>query len=581
MHPILASHVKELKDEYEFENHEESKIFEFFCNYCVLSKSYYGRFDPVDITTNEDDAAIDGLAVTIDGDLILTEGDAEQAFQTHKKNLIVDFIAVQAKSGEKFTKEDISNYSMGLEDFLSLTPKLPNGEYNREIIKILEVVFDNLKKVANNRPNALVYYCTSGNYTAEAEIKAAFEIMKSSINDTDLFYSVSIFPFGRRELLTTWKTLNETNEARVKLIDFCGIPQSKDIPQSYLAIVNCKTFVESLLLDDDRRLKQGVFDENVRAFLGNNTVNSNIISTLQNESKRHLFSVLNNGITVVAPQLTLTANSKEMDLVNYQIINGCQTSNMLYKELEHLSDDVNVVVRFIESPDNDVSADIISATNSQTSIEHMRFQGLKDKAKLVQHYFTAQNSKHNSNRNQIYFERREKEYREHDYYATQIFDVKELGRAYASGVLNEPHTASRYVTKLFENLEGKLFKEDDAEALYYMCAFILYKFNTLTNGKKINAPSYKKYKWHLIQLFMWVTHGKVSKIQPNANNASKYAEKVIKTLASSDRKYTNIFKKCFEIIDLFELAPTTDQLKRSRFTNDLREKADEYLKAKV
>ena len=231
MHPILASHVKELKDEFELSRYKESKIFEFFCNYCVLSKSYYGRFNPVDITTDEDDAAIDGLAVTIDGDLILTVDDAEQAFKTHKKNLIVDFIAVQTKSGDKFAKEDISNYSMGLSDFLTLSPKLPNGEYNLEVIKILTVIFDNLKKVANNRPNALIYYCTSGSYTAEREISATFEIMKSSIDESDLFHSVSIFPFGRRELLTTWKTLNETNEARVKLIDFCGIPKSHDIPQ--------------------------------------------------------------------------------------------------------------------------------------------------------------------------------------------------------------------------------------------------------------------------------------------------------------------------------------------------------------
>ena len=48
-----------------------------------------------------------------------------------------------------------------------------------------------------------------------------------------------------------------------------------------------------------------------------------------------------------------------MDLVNYQIINGCQTSNTLAQNVDFLDDTVNVVVRFIESPNNDISTDII------------------------------------------------------------------------------------------------------------------------------------------------------------------------------------------------------------------------------
>jgi len=105
----------------------------------------------------------------------------------------------------------------------------------------------------------------------------------------------------------------------------------------------------------------------------------------------------------------------------------------------------------------------------------------------------------------------------------------------------------------------------------------MYKFNTLYNGRRENANLYKKYRWHIIQLFMWVVHGNVESIQPNSKKASKYATKVIKELSSSDKKYTAAFKKCFEIIDSLDYSPTNDQIKRPRFTSELRKHAEAYL----
>ena len=578
MHLILKQHIKDLIQEYSLEKYDDSKVFEFFCNYCVVSKKYLGRFNPVDITTEDDDASIDGIAVIIDGELITTTGDAENIFQSHKTNLPVQIIFTQVKSGEVFKKEEISNFNLGLNDFLTLDPSLPNGDYNQEALSIIKVIFDNLKKVANRRPTCLVYYCTSGNYKKEREIEATFKILKTTVESSDLFDTVKVTPIGRQEILALWKDINDKNEAKIKLEEFCGIPKNKDIPQSYVAVINAKEFVKKLLLDSDGNIKHNVFEENVRSFLGNNDVNSKITETLSSGDKRHLFSVLNNGITIVAPQLTLTPNSKEMDLVNYQIINGCQTSNTLAQNVDFLDDTVNVVVRFIESPNNDISTDIISATNSQTAIKSENFHGLKDKAKLVQHYFDAKNSESKSKNDvtNVYFERREKEFKDHGYYATSIFDVRELSRIYAACFLNQPHNASRYVKTIFTSSGEELFKDDDCEALYYCAALTYYKYNTLINGKRADAYDYKKFKWHIIQLFQWVVHGKVENIAPNSKKAEKYAEKVIKVLNSPDKKYINYFHECHKILDAID-TPTDDQIKRSKFTSQMVAKAKEMI----
>lgn len=568
MHIILANHVNELRDDFGYQGLNESKLFEIFCNYCVVSRHFLGRFDPIEVTTNEDDAAIDGIAIVIDGDLITTLEDAVEVFNTHKTNLLVDIVFVQAKSGEAFQKADVANFKMGLEDFLSLEPKLPNGKLNEESIEIIKVVLANLKKVRNRRPNVHVYYCTSGTYKAEREIKAAFEIIENYIKDTELFFSVSVTAAGRGELLKFFADLSDKNEAKLTLIDYFGMPAMPGIPQSYVGVVAASNYVRSLLCDSDGELKQSVFEENVRSFLGSdNDVNGAIQRTLQSDEKRKLFSVLNNGITVVAPELTLTPNTREIHLTNYQVINGCQTSSTLHANLDQLTDDVNVVIKFIESPDNESSSDIISATNSQSDIPKEAFYGLRGKAKLVQKYFDARNQQTPAE-GKIYFERRQGEFRGVGLQVSRVFDVKEVARCYAAMFLNQPHNSARYVRAIFAASGENLFRDDDHESYYYCSTLALYKYQTLINGRKIGAQNYLKLRWHVIQAFKWFAHGKVLVPEPNSKKADVYATKMIDALQSDDRAYIPIFEKCQRAIDHVGF-PTTDSLKRGKFSQDL------------
>ncbi len=576
MHIILKKNVDELIADHELEGHTASKQFEFFCNFCAISKKYLGRFNPKDVTTDADDAAIDGIGIVIDGELVISPDDAEQIFATHKSNLTVDVVFIQSKSGESFKKDEIANFAMGLTDFLSLDPQLPNGKLNEEALLTFQVVLNNLKKVRNRRPHASIFYCTSGTYKAEREIDGALKIVKRNVEETDLFNGVDVTPLGRSELLSFWADISDKNEAKLKVVEYFGMPKMPEIPQSYVAIVNAKEFVNKLLKGQDGFINNGVFEENVRAFLGSeNDVNSGIEETLHDVGKKQIFSVLNNGITVVAPELTLTPNSKEIDLTNYQIINGCQTSNALFICREHLDDSVNVVVKFIESPNSEISSDIIAATNSQSEVSKESFYGLHKKAKLVQKYFDAQNAAATAD-SRVYFERRENEYRDQGHQSSRVFDIRESSRAFAAMYLNQPHNAARYVKTIFNSPEIKLFREDDHESLYYCAALAMYKYNALVNGKKINAPAYNKLRWHIIYLFKWVAVGKVEEIQPNSGKATKSANACIASLLSNDRDYIDIFVRCQNIVD--EVGqPSIDALKRGKFTAELRAKAIEVL----
>jgi len=579
MHIILKSHVEELSSDFEYGQSALSKQFEYFCNYCVVSKHYYGRFAPAAVTTDEDDASLDGIAVIVDGDLITTLDDAKEAFSTHKTNLQVDIIFTQVKSGEQFRKEEIANFKLGLDDFLSLAPKLPNGKFNTETIQIIKVVLSNLKKVKNRRPNCHVYYCTSGVYVAEREIQASFEVVEKNLKDTEFFYSVQVKPLGRGEIIKLYADLSEKNEAKLPLLEFFGMPKMPGIPQSYVAIVKASDFVSALLEDADQNLRESVFEENVRSFLGNNNdVNAAIQQTLQSPEKKSLFSVLNNGITVVAPELTLTPNTKEIHLTNYQIINGCQTSSTLQANKLLLTDAVNVVVKFIESPENEASSDIIAATNSQSDIPKEAFFGLRGKAKLVQKYFIAQNAAV-SPENCVHFERRQSEYKHAGYQSTRVFDVREVARCYAAMFLDLPHNSARYVAKIFSASAEHLFREEDHESYYYAACLTLYKYQALINGKKIGAPEYTKARWHIIQVFKWLCQGTTDTPAPNSKKAEAFARRLIDGLNAESKSYIKTFETCQRIVDAVGM-PTDDELKRARFGQDLLAETKRWLAKK-
>lgn len=571
MHAILSQYIEDLSHEFDIQNESESKLFEYFCNYVITSKYFLGRFNPVDITTQEDDASLDGIAIIIDGELIISVDDAMTAFETYKTSLPVDIIITQAKSGESFSKDDISNFNLGLQDFFSLEPKLPNGIYNGQAIEIIKVIVANVKKIKNKMPNLKVFFCTSGVYNNEREIAASFKILNKTCENADIFNDIEVSPMGRKELMKLWSSISDKNEASIQLIDYIGINEMPGIPQAYISIVKAKEFLEKIAMDDEGNIREEVFDENVRAFLGDdNPVNKDIAKTLHSEKSKQ-FAVLNNGVTIIAPEIAIQSNTKVMHLTNYQIINGCQTTNTLYEHYADLNDNVELVVKFIESQDTDVAIEIVTATNNQSAVENEAFYALREKARLIQKFFDIQ--RNDEAKEKLFFERRENEYRNKSIQTTKIYDIKELARCFISVFKLRPHDASRYVKKVL-NTSDIVFDDKDNECAYHCAAYICYKFNTLINGRKNDAPKYNRLRWHIAMLYPWVVFGKAETPDPSSKKITAYCDKVLKTLLNEE--YIENFKTCQRIIDSIEM-PTDDQIKRGKYTSELKDAAEKYL----
>ena len=106
------------------------------------------------------------------------------------------------------------------------------------------------------------------------------------------------------------------------------------------------------------------FEDNVRDFQGYNTVNKEIKETICNANDQNRFALLNNGITIIAKSIRVTGDTVE--LFDYQIVNGCQTSYVLYDNSSSINSESYIVLKLVEVSDEIISDRVIFTTNRQT-----------------------------------------------------------------------------------------------------------------------------------------------------------------------------------------------------------------------
>lgn len=572
MHTVLKGLVSAFAKDFSYPLNDESKNFEYFVNYLIVCQHLNDlSFQPRDITTQEDDASLDGIAILMDNELVTSIEMAKEILEESRKKIEVRIIVTQIKSGESFDKTEMTNFMSGVINFLDEESKYPEGNFNKIRHEILFYILSNPLKIKNNLPDIEIYYCTSGIYKAHPEHEGVLKLIESCVKEKTFFNKVKIKALDRQEIIHLHDAFSQDLTAKLKIENLFAIPSTKKVPQSYLAIVKAKDFIQNILLNNEAEdIRNNIFDENIRAYLGDDIeVNTNIKESLTNDDKREIFALLNNGITIITPEMAYSASESKVELTNFQIINGCQTSNVLFENRDIIGDDAKIIIKFISTNDEDTINYIIASTNSQSHINDNAFLSLKEKTKLVQKYFLAMENQ-SLEENKIYFERRQNEYRKNLYQASKIFDLRTIVQAYNAMILGEPFNSSRYVKKIFESKE--LFKNDDDESYYYASTLCLYKLNVMINSKKFK---YSNLKWHFLYLFKFLATNQVKGFERNGAKASTISEKLISILTNKS-KFERIVQDFNSIVEKLPV-PSSDTLKRQKYTAELFEEVKKYL----
>lgn len=564
MHRIIKTHFSSFVKSHGLEAESEAGQFEKFANYSILSSKLGARFDLDDVTTGDGDDGTDGLAIIIDEEIILSPEDAASVFATNKRNHDVETFFIQTKRSESFDLGDFLKFKESILRFVNSDIYQSNDDVQQSAHEVFDLSLSNVPKIRNGKPSVTARYVTTGVYENPEAIESAKNEFEKQLKELGLFSSIDIKFVGRDELTSLWVATYSGTSAIIEMFSHASLPTILDIDEAYLAVVKAKDIVKNLLITEDGNLKTQVFEENVRSFLGlENQVNSSIEETINKGDAATRFPVLNNGITIVSPDVRVQGNL--LHLVDYQIVNGCQTSNVLYENRDHLDDSIMVTVKVVETSNEDVFSELVRATNSQTKVDETQFLSLRPIVKKVEQFFNT----YEGQESRLFFERRDRQYVGHDIPAIRIFSVHDAAKCVSAMFCKRPDLSFRYPKRMYEELTETIFSEDVREIIFYTACLTLYRLHLLVSNRTI-PQNMKRFKWHILALVCFIITGK----QPpkfNSRKIESYCQSIVDIFSHYGDELIKPFKEAVGVIQsLGDI--TNDRLKRQLVLQEMLKK---------
>ncbi len=317
-----------------------------------------------------------------------------------------------------------------------------------------------------------------------------------------------------KDLITANNKFNEISDIIEYQKTFKYITDTENYKKlnGYISIIKGKDVAELV-----RKYQTSIFEANIRDYHKNVDLNSKIIETSASEKEAKFFWSYNNGLTMTCSKVEDMPNNK-YKLHNLQIVNGCQTSNAIYialknkervkelndkidaggaltkKEIEELkaktplqfSDDTNILVKIIETNDDDLIYRITETTNSQTPIKAFSLRANDDIQKLIEKYLEQHN---------INYERRINYLRNKG--KKNIYSIQKVFQLYSSQILFKPSQVRTNPKAMFLLTYDNVFPDPNVKQLNFLLYLIPIKIdmaiNKATNDFLKDTPAVDSY----------------------------------------------------------------------------------------
>ncbi|MBI3584272.1 MAG: hypothetical protein HY096_10055 [Nitrospinae bacterium] len=240
--------------------------FELFCSYSIISKEYDDTFEIEQVWLGDDAVGIDGVAIIVNGKLIESKEEVGDLIDINNF-LDVIFIFIQSKTSSNFDSKEIGNFLFGVSDFFEEKPKIPRSEKLKEKAEIMNHIYSKSAYMTKGSPVCKLYYITTGTWKDDAVIKARFDTGKQDLLQRNLFDDVFIIPLDARGIQRYYQDTKSTISREILFNNRTLMPEIKGVEQAYVGLLEFEQFIR-LITDDENKIMNSVFYDNVRAFQG-------------------------------------------------------------------------------------------------------------------------------------------------------------------------------------------------------------------------------------------------------------------------------------------------------------------------
>lgn len=493
MDPITKALLTEFVKQNELEDLAEDKQFEHFATFSVIASRYSEEFATTEVVLGGSaDLGIDGCGIILNGRLIDDEQEVEDILKLNGY-LEAELFFVQAKRSANFDGAAMMVLGQHLKDAIFTHQTAPpiSPELSKRI-KIIDEIYKHAAKFRRN-PECRIYYVTTGIWSEDPYLKTIIEKQVNDLLATSMFSEVKYLPIGAQSLQKLYRTTKYTIERQISFDRTVVLPSIDKVKAAYLGALPASEFIK-LILDDDDNIIKSVFIDNVRDFQGENPVNADMSATLTGGFLDQ-FVLRNNGVTIVARDLSITG--QRFTVRDYQIVNGCQTSHVLYANRAALTDKLYVPVKLIYTEDEDIAQEVIKSTNRQTPIDENDLLALTKFQRDLEIYYSGMTEER-----RLYYERRSKQYASRaDVERTRIIPIGTQLKVFASMFLDAAHQAGRYQATLLKQVGDRVFKSSHRPESYYTAALAFYRFESLLRRGHADTADLRPFKFHFLAAF--------------------------------------------------------------------------------
>jgi hypothetical protein len=521
---ILSGMLRDFVAKHGLEEDQQDRQFEKFVNYCLLKSDHYDSFDFDKVSTG-DSTGVDGVAVSIGGVIIDEISDLETLTRIQ---FDAKFIFSQAKTSPKFDLGEFLKFIATVKVFFGKDKAAVPAELQKAF-DLKTHIYDRAAAKLRQPPLVELAFVYTGRFDATNE--TVMSPMRAQIAELKgmpyLFSDVNWKIYDGEAIARLYRETQNEVLVEIPFQRHVALPKIRGAKSAYLGVVRCADYVK-IIQKANGEINKGLFFENVRDFLGTqNPVNDDIAKTIRRTDERDRFAVLNNGVTVVAKGVTPSGDT--FRLSQFQVVNGCQTSHVLFNNRDSLTDDMYLTVKLVETSDIDLSGQVISTTNSQSLVTKEAFATIRPYHRLVEDFFNAmRNLGYN-----YYYERRPHQYDDHhDIQQQFITTAPTLIKSFVSTILEEPHKVHYYYGTLLSeynrNKASELFSEEDYPGLYFAAQHIAFR----ARGASSKDRNLKDWGFHLALLVK-----------------RALAPELRRGMALTDKKFLDLLKRIDENFD--------------------------------
>lgn len=480
--PLINARLKKFRDDFAISG-SDNEAFEHFANLAVISSHH-----PQAIHADQDllgschvggpnDLGIDGIAVSVNGRFIKSTQDLLDLAAISAR-LSVNFIFVQSKYKPQFDRTEASKFADGLRDFFDDDRTSPVNDAVAAYIAIRQLVFsqDILLKL-DETPTTHIYYITTSEGQPSTQVQGVFNRLQTDLKRNFHASSVNIQYVTARKLHQMFASQENKFEIQLDIIDDLALPAYSRVENSSVLLCSASEILR-LVRTEDGVLRRALFNDNVRDFQGMNSIKKEILETLQNEPEK--FSLLNNGITIVCRNFRI--NDRRAFLQDPQIVNGCQTSSLIYTASNVGIDlsDAAVLTKVISTDEEDITNEIVRGANRQNIVLDEAFEATRRFHKELEEFFFLASDKWR----RVLYERRARQFLfDPDINRLEKVNLGSLTR-YSVGILfDRPDLSHRHENFLLNEYGSKMFLDTHSKLPYYLaCALGLEIESHLRDG---------------------------------------------------------------------------------------------------